>query len=973
MPERAWAASQTRESIAMAADRWENVFALFDAALARPDTARAAFLASECREDARLREDVEALLVAHQEAEGFLSGRPARAGAAHVEQSGPVPPALTPGMRLGVFAVEGFVGAGGMGEVYKARDTRLDRNVAIKVLAPDAATDPRGRTRFAYEARALARLSHPRICAVHEMGHQDGVDFLVMEYLEGETLAARLRRGPMPLAQALRTAIEIAEAVAAAHAQGVIHRDLKPGNVMLTSGGAKLLDFGLARLRPSGASGLSPVTRAFSTSGTFPGMVAGTLPYMAPEQLEERDVDGRADIFAFGAVLYEMITGRQAFEGTSRAVVISAILSSDLPATAVLQPLTPPALDQVIRNCLAKDRSDRWQSAHDVLLQLRWIAGHPSTVTAEKGVAQNRRRELLAWTIASIAGLALAILWAWALGRPAPTVRTHVSSALPPAGVLLETDEAPVISPDGSRLLFVGHDATGQQLLYILALDVARPAQPLANTDGASLPFWSPDGQSVGFFGQGKLKTVVLGTGQIRTLADAGGARGGTWNRDDVILFAPRPGTGLYYISAAGGQPTPVKIDIPGAWFPSFLPDGRHFLYFTPAANQPDNAGVFVGSLDSSHARRLVTGRSRAVHTPGYLLFWREGALLAQPFDETTLEVRGNRVAVANGVGLNPVTNQGLFSASDSGTLVFFSGAVGESQLVWFDRAGRQIGNPGPKGVINSMSLSPDAASVVYDQAEPRNRTFDLWRLDFGGGVPSRLTFHPSHDLFPLWSPDGTRIAFSSIREPPPQLHALNAESAGTEKRLLKTSVPASPSSWSSDGGLLIYDSTHPQTGGDIWVLPLNGKVQPHPVIRTAADEHYGALSPDGRWLAYISNETGAYEVYVESFPATGFKRQVSTQGGFEPQWRRDGKELFYVAPNLTLMAVDVKSQPPTLHAGAPTELFRTRIKWMEIQAVAHHYAAAPDGRRFLISSATEEARSVPVTIMLDWSAALKK
>ena len=439
-------------SLRMTSDRWEHIFTLFDAALARPEAERAAFLSDHCGEDAHLRQEVESLLAAHGDADGFLSGRPARAGAANVDQSGPAPPSLTRGMRLGVFDVESFVGAGGMGEVYRARDTRLDRHVAIKVLSPDAATDPRGRARFAYEARAIARLSHPRICALHEMGHQDGVDFLVMEYLEGETLAARLRKGPMPLTQALRTAVEIAQALAAAHAQGIVHRDLKPSNVMLTAGGAKLLDFGLARLRAPAGSATSPASHAFPSSQTAPGLIAGTLPYMAPEQLEGNEVDARADIFAFGAVLYEMIAGRKAFEGTSQASVISAILSSDPPAVAVLQPLTPPALDQVIQNCLAKDRNDRWASAHDVRLQLDWIAGHPSAVTVAAGVAQNRRRELLAWTIAAMAGLALVVLWAWSLRRPIPDVRTHVSSALPPPGVSLETDEAPAISPDGSRL-----------------------------------------------------------------------------------------------------------------------------------------------------------------------------------------------------------------------------------------------------------------------------------------------------------------------------------------------------------------------------------------------------------------------------------------------------------------------------------------------------------------------------------------
>jgi serine/threonine protein kinase len=539
----------------MTSDRWEHIFALFDAALARPEAERAAFLADQCGEDAHLREEVESLLAAHGDAEGFLSSRPPRASAANVDQSGLSPPSLTRGMRLGVFDIETFVGAGGMGEVYKARDTRLDRHVAIKVLLPDAAIDPRGRARFAHEARAIARLSHPRICSLHEMGHQDGVDFLVMEYLEGETLATRLRKGPMPLTQALRTAVEIAEALAAAHAQGIVHRDLKPSNVMLTAGGAKLLDFGLARLRAAAEAALSPASRGFPSRETGPGLIAGTLPYMAPEQLEGKDADARADLFAFGAVLYEMISGRKAFEGTSQASVISAILSSDPPSVTVLQPLTPAALDHVIHNCLAKDRNDRWASAHDVLLQLAWIAGHSSAVTVAAGVAPKRRREFLAWTIAAMAGLALVVLWAWSLRRPTLDMRTHVSSALPPPGVSLETDEAPAISPDGRRLLFVGHDSTGKQLLYTLALDVSSPAQALANTDGASLPFWSPDSQSVGFFGQGKLKTVDIETGQIRTLADAGGARGGTWNRDDMILFAPRPATGCIAFPQRAASP----------------------------------------------------------------------------------------------------------------------------------------------------------------------------------------------------------------------------------------------------------------------------------------------------------------------------------------------------------------------------------------------------------------------------------
>ena len=956
----------------MAVDRWEHVFALFDAALARPEADRASFLSNECGDDERLRQEVESLLAANGDAQGFLSGRPLRTGEAEVDPSGPASPILTRGMRLGVFDVESFVGAGGMGEVYRARDTRLDRYVAIKVLSPDAATDPRSRVRFAYEARAIARLSHPRICALHEMGHHDGVDFLVMEYLDGETLLARLRRGPLPLAEAVRTAVEIGEALAAAHAQGIVHRDLKPGNVMLTKGGAKLLDFGLARLRTPAGLSATPADASTGTQ-TLPGLVVGTLRYMAPEQLEAKEVDSRADIFAFGAVLYEVITGRKAFEETSQARLIAAILSSEPPALSLLRPLTPPALERLIRTCLAKDRDHRWTSIHDVLLQLDGISQDGSAVTVPGEAMRKSRRDPLAWTVAAIAVLTAVVLWGWTLRRPIPAVRTHVLSVLPPPGASFATDEAPAISPDGRRLVFVGHDATGKQLLYTRAFDVATAAEPLASTDGASLPFWSPNSQSVGFFAQGRLKRVDVETKQIQTLADAGGARGGSWSQDDVILFVPRPATGVYRVSAAGGPTTPVKIDAEAAWFPSFLPDGRHFLFFFPAPSQPENAGVFVASLDSSTATRLVTARSRAVHaTPGYLLFWREGALLAQAFDAGSLEVRGNPVSVANGVGLNSITNQGLFSASHTGTLAFFAGAAGQSELVWIDRAGRRIGEAGPSGIFNSLSLSPDARSVVYDQAEPRNRTLDLWLLDFARGVPSRLTFHPSHDMFPLWSPDGTRIAFSSLREPPVQLYELNANGAGTEQLLLKTNFPKSASGWSSDGRLLFYDTMHPQTSGDIWVLPLVGKREPYPVVRTAADEHYGTPSPDGRWLAYVSNETGAYEVYVEEFPATGFRRQISTLGGFEPHWRPDGKELFYRAPNQTLMAVSVKSKLTTLEFSPPKTLFATRIQWTEIQAVAHHYAAAPDGQRFLMISATDEAQASPITVVLNWTAALK-
>jgi serine/threonine protein kinase/Tol biopolymer transport system component len=888
--------------------------------------------------------------------------------------------ALKVGARLGPYEIVSAIGAGGMGEVYRARDTRLGRTVAIKVLPADVASDAAHRQRFEQEARAISALNHPHICTLHDIGHDDGVDFLVMEYLEGETLAAVLDRAParpVPLDEPLQIAIQIASALDKAHQHGIVHRDLKPGNIMLTKGGVKLLDFGLAKLRGD-APPLDGLTRSVPRDLplTAQGAIVGTLQYMAPEQLEAREVDPRADIFAFGAVLYEMLTGRKAFDGTSQASVISAIMSSDPPAVATLQPLTPASLDGLIRTCLVKDRDDRWASMHDVLLQLKWIAQDKSVVPSTMNRAR-RRRHFLPWTVAAIAVVAAGVAWASSLRRTAPNVTTHVLSVLPPPGAVLATEEAPAISPDGRRLAYVARNATGQRLLYTCALDGAADAQPIANSDGASQPFWSPTSRSVGFFAQGKLKTADLTTGQIQTLADAGGARGGTWNQEGVIVFVPRPADGPHRISASGGEATPVKIsDDPRlrGWFPSFLPDGRHFLLFTPTPNQPENAGVLVVSLDSSTPKRLLASRSTAMYAPpGYLIFWRETTLLAQAFDAASLELRGSPVAIAAAVGFNPITNQSLFSVSHSGTLVFFGGAVGQTQLTWLDRTGKRIGVAGAKGVFNSLSLSPDGNSVVYDEADPRSGTIDLWRLDFARGVPSRMTFHPSHDLFPLWSLDGKRIVFSSLREGAPQLYELSADSAGNETVLFKSPFPKSATGWSGDGSLLIYQVSDPKTSGDVMSLQLTGKAESRSVVATVADERYGTVSRDGRWLAYISNETGSYEVYVRAFPNPGVTRQVSTSSGFEPVWRADGKELFYIASNQTLMAVDFRSSPATFEAGPPKALFTTRMKWLESQAGAQHYGASADGQRFLVANATDEAQSAAMTIVLNWATALER
>jgi hypothetical protein len=489
------------------------------------------------------------------------------------------------------------------------------------------------------------------------------------------------------------------------------------------------------------------------------------------------------------------------------------------------------------------------------------------------------------------------------------------------------------------------------------------------------MPFWKPDGRELGFFSQGKLKTVVISSGQIRTLTDASGARGGAWNKDDVIVFIPVPGGSPFRISATGGDPAPIDVQRAG-WYPSFLPDGQHFLLFQPSNPQPDLAGVLVTSLDGMAPARIVPAKSNAIYVaPGYLVFWREGALMAQQFDPVSRQASGNPIALPGGAGLNPLINQGLFSVSEQGTLAYFGGLVGQTQLAWFNRSGQPVGTPGPTGTFNSLSLSPDDSSVVYDEADPRTGRIDLQRFEFARGVPSRLTFHPSHDMFPVWSNDGTRIAFNTLRDGPPNLYELRVDAPGSEQALLKTQLPKQAGGWSRDEKHFLYASVDPKTGADIWALPVGDPGKAFPVLNDPADERSPTLSPDGRWLAYTSNESQSYQVYVQSFPIAGSKTQISIPagGGFEPQWRRDGKELFYLAADNMLMAVEVTSTPTTFHSGPPKPLFSTRIRLLEIQGGARHYGVSRDGQRFLVANATEEARSTPITVVLNWMSVLRK
>ncbi len=871
-----------------------------------------------------------------------------------------------------------------MGEVYRAKDTRLDRTVAVKILPSHLAADPDRRARFEREARAVSSLNHPHICVLHDVGQQDGIDYLVMEYLEGESLADRLGKAALPLEQALRYAVEIADALDKAHRQGIVHRDLKPGNVMLTKSGVKLLDFGLAKLQRREPTSSQPLS-AFPTAGpelTQEGTILGTLPYMAPEQIEGKEADARTDVFAFGAILYEMTTGRRAFSGASRASLITAILSGEPPSISSIQPMTPPALDRVVKTCLMKDPEDRWQSAHDVGSELKWIAdaGSPAGVTAH-GTSRDRRRERLTWVCFAAAAAAAAWL-AMARLHPEPAGGAALRFQVPaPVGATFNAvgrDAGPVaVSPDGSRLAFVATTSEGQKLLFVRPLGVLSP-QPLPGTEGASYPFWSPDSRSVGFFAEGKLKKIEAAGGPAQVLADAPLGRGGAWNRDGVILFAPGAYDPLFRVSAAGGSVTQVtrivepKRDFSHRW-PQFLPDGRHFVYLkwgtVPRPTRTEDA-LYVGSLDSDESTLLLQANSSFAYAPpGYLLYVRDETLLAVPFDAQRRRMTGAPVPLAEQVLYYPNTGRGAFSVSDNGVLAYQAGtAPVVSQLDWFDRSGRKIGTLGPPGDYEDPRLSPDGSLVAANRIDPSSGTTNIFLFGVDRDTATRFTFSTSFDHYAVWSPDGGRIAFDTNRNGAADVYVKALSGSAEEQQLLHSDEAKSPTDWSPDGRALIYQRLDPKTKSDLWMLPLAGSRTPVSLVRTDANEVDGRVSPDGHWIAYASDESGKWEVHVAAFPGPGGRWQVSSGGGSEPIWRRDGKELFYLAADRELMAAAVT---PGAHfeAGAPQPLFRTRSRYTGNVA----YDVAADGRRFLVNTLIGAEAMAPITVEINWSAAFNR
>ena len=877
---------------------------------------------------------------------------------------------LKAGSRLGPYEIVAPLGAGGMGEVYTAQDTRLDRRVAIKILPSHLTGDATLRQRLEREARAVSSLNHPHICTLYDVGEHEGVDYLVMELLEGETVAERLKSGPMPAEQVLRYAIEISDALDKAHRHGVVHRDLKPANIMLTPGGAKLLDFGLAKLTgpATDAAGVSALPTE-ARSLTAEGSILGTFQYMAPEQLEGKPADARTDLFSLGAVIFEMATGRKAFEGGSQASLIASILERQPPSISSVQPMTPPALDRVVQTCLQKNPDDRWQTAHDVTLQLRWVAEAGSEAGTPAPVAARRRsREKLAWGLAGALAVALLGTSAAALhyrsGANVPERLVRSSIVAPPGSTFQfggDLAGPAVISPDGSQVAFLAADSEGVNLIWVRDLELLQ-ARRLNETEGAVFPFWSDDSRSLGFFADGKLKRIDAEGGPALTVAEAGGGRGGTWNADDVIVFTPDFQSGLYRVPASGGTPklltTPDGVRHTTHRWPSFLPDGVHFLFLAVnhTSSTLENDEVYVGSLEGGDPRLLVRASTNAQYASGHLLFLREATLMAQPFDPGSLELSGSPVPVADKVQWDRTTWRAVFSASQDGVLAYRAGeAFGGTQIFWMDREGNVLDTLGDKAEYGSVAISPDGRTVALDTLGVN----DIWLHDLERDVRTKFTFDPGFDNIGVWSPDGSEIAFQSSRDGTTyNLYKKGTGGSAEVIRLAESDNHQFAMDWSADGRLLFSESKKLGSDSDVGILPLDGG-EPYYVLQTPFAEGYATFSPDDRWIAYASNESGRLEIYVMPSSGSGGKWQISTDGGNVPVWR--GDELFYWSPRGVLVAVPLDIQGNNLRVGTPERLFPVRI---DPQFGAYDVSA--DGQRFLVNT-TEEGSGSPITLVTNW------
>ena len=892
---------------------------------------------------------------------------------------------LAPGTRLGAYEILAPLGAGGMGEVYRARDTRLGREVAIKVIAAALSADPDRLKRFEQEARAAATLNHPNILAVHDVGAHNGAPFIVSELLEGETLRERLTSGLLPVRKAIDIGIHIAHALAAAHDKGIVHRDLKPENIFLTMDGrAKVLDFGLAKLTQTDAPFPTATNAPTSPAGnmTQAGAVLGTVGYMAPEQVRGQPVDHRADIFAFGALLYEMLGGRRAFAGATTADTISAILKDDPVDLPALERHIPPGLIRIVDRCLEKQSGARFQTAADLAFALDALSTSHSDRTAAMPALPRARADVrvpLMWMVAMavvlLAGGALGLLYL----RHAPGGRlvSKFEIVSPPSPDPLSF----ALSPDGRRLAYVAEAADGSRPLWLRSFEEATPV-PLAGTDGASYPFFSHDSRSIGFFADAKLKRIDLAGGTVQELASAPVGRGGTWSQDNVILFAPNTVGGLRRVSGNGG--TTVAVTNPAAaenshrW-PQFLPDGRHFL-FGVALGRLDTRGTYVASLDGREPTRLLADDIVALYASDALLVTRQGTVMALKFDPKTLTASGQPMPVSQNVGQDAILAKAGFAVSTNGVMAQRAIVSQRRQFVWRDRKGNDLGplaEPDDAGTA-SPALSPDGQRVAVARSVQRN--IDIWMIEVARGALSRFTFHPANDTAPpVWSPDGRQVAFRSNRNGPYDLFVKPANQSADEQPLVVSTENKSAINWSADGRLLLYTSLSVKTGSDIWALPFYGDKKPFVVLQTPFDEMEPQFSPDGKWIAYVSNESGVLDVHIRAFPGPGGLVQVSRAGGRQLRWGIDGREVYFIARDGYLMAapIAVTEDGQGIAAGEPVRLFAPRLAsgsnvTLSSYTTAAQYLVNRDGR-FIMNVAAEVENAPPISIVLNWDVVLQK
>ncbi len=895
------------------------------------------------------------------------------------------------GARFGPYEILGPLGAGGMGEVYRAKDTRLDRIVAIKVLPSHLSSNPDFRQRFEREARTVSGLNHPHICTLHDIGHENGTDYLIMEFIEGETLGSRLQKSPLTTGDVLRYSIQIADALDKAHKKGITHRDLKPGNIMLTKTGVKLLDFGLAKI--TSAKPTSEVSQLLTQHHelTGEGVILGTLQYMAPEQLEGKETDARTDIFAFGAVLYEMATGKKAFEGSSQASLIASILKEQPKPFSELQPLAPPSLERLIKTCLEKDPEDRWQSMHDITSELRWIAESSSQTQTvpyvQKKIAKPNR---LGWIVAIVLGL-LSIFLAWkGLIHKQNVAGSEVRFRIAPeaglqfTGSFFQGNPDFAVSHDGTKLIYPVTNSSGATQLWIRSI-ASLSMQPIPGTPDAEATFFAPDDKQIAFVSEGAIRKTLIsgGTPQLICKID-GGFLGGVWLSDGTIVFGSES-SGLHRVSASGGKPEPITTldkdrgDIVHS-YPVFLPDEKHYL-FTIDSSNIESSGVFLGSLDSNKVVRIVDSRYKVNYiNPGYLLFLRGTILYAQQLQIDPPKLIGEPITIADQLSVSSAANNAPFTASRNGTILYRGGGSwAKTQLAWFDRQGKLLKKVGGIASDISVRLSPDGNyAAVATTTGPTfksgagEESVNIWVIDLARDVRTRITFDPvTSDENPIWSPDGRLLAFATHRDSDrASIYARSSLGEGKDKALFLDVTPnPHPETWSPDGkNLLVHYNGKRLDIGIIDVEASQPKILPF--ISTMSDDIQAQFSPDGRWVAYTSVESGRNEIYVRPFPQGEGKWQISSDGGSEPKWRRDGKELFYLTADGTMMAVPIMTQP-TFNAALPVSLFKTGTLPITLGAWGGdaQYDVSNDGSKFLINTIVTQPTLANLYVIVNWKA----